>query len=145
MLGTHVFITVYGAIDEIYAREFGIRANEDHFRFSPSAPMMPKNFPCGAALKRTVTGLLEHGHQQKHTLITLRKIKQTMRHPGDFYSANPKMASVSFWETVLVYTSGVLLPCITFLLETYWGRILHRNRFKRATHVTHSKVAYLKE
>ncbi|KAH9381685.1 hypothetical protein HPB48_010520 [Haemaphysalis longicornis] len=66
MLGTHVFISVYGAIGEIYAHQFGVRASEDNFRFSPSALMMPKNFPCGAALKRTVTGLLEHGHQKAH-------------------------------------------------------------------------------
>ncbi|KAH9382361.1 hypothetical protein HPB48_007155 [Haemaphysalis longicornis] len=81
MLGTHVYVRQYGAITEALMRHFGVAASEDNFRFLPTAPMMPKNFPCGAALKGTVTRLLEHGLQQKHGLIRLQKMKQTMRLP----------------------------------------------------------------
>ncbi|KAH9381705.1 hypothetical protein HPB48_010524 [Haemaphysalis longicornis] len=106
--------------------------------------MMPKNFPCGAALKRAVVELTEHGHQEKQMSMLLWKTLHQSPHSRSGYETSP-MARIEFWDHFLVYAYGVLLPCVVSLLEAYWAVIRHGGRFRREPRLRERKFAALQK
>ncbi|KAH7971194.1 hypothetical protein HPB49_020165 [Dermacentor silvarum] len=116
--GTHVYIRVYDVISKMLWRQFGVMPSEDTFRFMPNAPMMPKGFHCGSALRRLVTEIREHGHHQKMMSMEIWKLTHKLSHAtSDPVSAAP----IPFWDHFLVYSCGIILACVAFLVETCWA------------------------
>lgn len=115
--GTHVYIRIYDVISEMVWRQFGVMPSEDTFRFLPNAPMMSKGFHCGPALRRLVKEIREHGHQQKMMSMEMWKLTHRLSHAA----SDPESAApIPFWDHFLVYSCGILLACVAFLVETCW-------------------------
>ncbi|KAH9381704.1 hypothetical protein HPB48_010523 [Haemaphysalis longicornis] len=142
--GTHVYVRVYDVISDMIWRQFGVQASDDSLRFLPCAPIMPKNFPCGAALKRAVAELIEHGLHEKVMSMHLWRILHHFPHSRSG-SETSDMAPIDFWDHFLVYAYGVLLACFVFLLEAYGAAFWYRSRARHARKLKARKFAALQK